>query len=476
MRPDPAGPMTAGIRPANDRRQARGNSGAAYPPRGRGSAKSRPRGLFGQGPNRQFDQQGMTMLFEEQKLLNAALRRQARLLKTGVSEVVSVQAERLRQINHLLVADAVSPGMENPFARRSLTRGQAMLDDALGRQGTRFSEGSPRNLLSGLRVLPNRHHTNQAVAVKPRQSSPTELFALAGPLARDFSRYKNKGYRGSPAQWLAGPIAARLIVKLLRKGFIESPRKGKYSVFDRDSPLHWVVSGCSATLKTSLRHGFYGERLHHEVADSAVLVRQARAVTRLPEKHWPLTKSGGQAWPTFPTLNESWEMLLRGKVPAPAYRLCLDKIPNAKRPTSQVKPGASARAAATYIIGIRAKVAVPGKYLAWFRYRWGFLILRRHCPLPLGLVRFLTNQWKSDITRMFLVYPIRYNDALRLIPDDKFYLSWGFVAERKTSGSGKERWSLRGQRRSRNRQNESQDFPDDSTTTSNESGHGLRLC
>jgi len=65
------------------------------------------------------------------------------------------------------------------------------------------------------------------------------------------------------------------------------------------------------------------------------------------------------------------------------------------------------------VVGVRAEVEVPRKFLKYFRYRYGFLILSVRFCLPIGLVRFLLSQWVCNFTSLWLVEPVRYKFYLR---------------------------------------------------------------
>jgi hypothetical protein len=397
-----------------------------------------------------------------------------------VTEVVSVQAEQLRQINSSLAAGFASSEVRNAFQRGPLTPGQARLDEALGLQGITMIRGKPVSRPDHpARRSPMPHRRSGGPlkdSLSPKASPPSELTVLRGPLLREFSRAKERGYRGPPNQWLMGPTAARHIAKLRQRGILDPLWTGRLSLFDRHSPLQWAVSGCSAIQETAVRHGFFGERLRNEGTNVVTLVRQARAVKRLPKQQWPRSRDGGYAWPTFPTLFESWEQLMRGKAPAPVYRSCLGKVPDVKRPTRQVKPGALVRAISTFVCGVRADIAVPREFLGYFEYRWGSLILKRNRVFPAAFARWLANAWKSDITKMFLVYPIRLNDALRRLPDRAPWALSGFVAGNPVGDPHGGRRPDRRLRRAMARQDSVQPRVVTDTTTSSESGSGLRLC
>jgi len=305
----------------------------------------------------------------------------------------------------------------------------------------------------------------------------SSIFALEGPLVREFSRAKVRGYQGPPSRWLKGPVATRRIGSLRQKGLLDPLWTGRLSVFDRRSPMHWTVNGCCITEQESPPTGFNGERLRRKGTDSVTIARQASAVKSLRKKEWP-RESRGYCWPTFPTLFESWEMLMRGVSPRQYEPYDTRIVSDRKIPTRRILSGMKERTISLHVRGIRADVPVPGKFLRHFEYRWGFLILRRNRPLPGSLARWLADEWKSDITKMFLIYPMRFSEALRRMPDNKYYLLSGFVAGSTSTprrDKNRPRWSYRGLRRLLSRPNTQTVNDCSAETTSNESGRGVRL-
>jgi len=56
---------------------------------------------------------------------------------------------------------------------------------------------------------------------------------------------------------------------------------------------------------------------------------------------------------------------------------------------------------------------VPKKFLEYFRYRDGFLILAVRHALPIGLVRFLLSLWIRCPLSLWLVEPVRFKYYLK---------------------------------------------------------------
>jgi len=57
------------------------------------------------------------------------------------------------------------------------------------------------------------------------------------------------------------------------------------------------------------------------------------------------------------------------------------------------------------ILGVRADVEVPLRYLAFFEYRWNFLILARRDKIPRPLRKFLLGLWKTKRYSLWLHRP-----------------------------------------------------------------------
>jgi hypothetical protein len=397
-------------------------------PRGgpRSGKSSRVDRIWGFTPNSEVSSTGLSVLFSEQNRLKAALLRQSRLAKLDVTEMRSTEAEHLRMVNQaILDVSSGVPGAINPFAHRDLTDAQILSESIVSRQGCKRIGGTPiaPRALPGTNAI--RIRSKRVVVADRSYDLPTleELLTLRGPLARTFRRAVERGYRGSPSQWLRSPAAAREILKLQQKGFTFPPTG--LSVMQPNGPLFFAVNGCSGIEPHSLSYGFRRETIRRKAVNLTVLRCQAASVPRLKRHEWPLS---GHAWPTYPTLNESWAAMVTGKFPLHLNKAATSEtFLRSKRPTKQVKPGTSERVLSYYVIGIRADIEVPRTLLGYFKYRWGFLILRRHCSFNRNLTKFLSRLWKTDHTGMFLREPIRYNDALRCIPPSKLCLLGGFV-------------------------------------------------
>jgi len=388
-------------------------------------------------PSADLTQSNLIRLFERQRLLKADLARQARLAKLDVSEVRSTQVEHLRQINQAILDGSASAlGAQRSELERNLTDVQLLTEDMIRRSGKRTIGGEPVTPLP----KPSPPSTRRRVKIVPGPERPIReppleaCFTLRGPLVSAFRRAKDRGFKGRAESWIQGSRAVCLTERLRRKGFT-LPAPGKVDLFDPISPLYWAVNSRSGIAQHNRRTGFQSERLDRKPTDWVVLRRQAASVQRLRLSDWPRSPRANRAtgglvrsWPTFPTLNESWEMMVRAKKPHHIANDTTSLASSTKVPTKQVLPGSSARAVNRFLIGIRADIEVDKKFLSYFRYRWGFLILHRRGNLPRALVSKLTEVWKKDIFRTFLVMPIRYNDALRRMPASTNWSMRGFLS------------------------------------------------
>lgn len=443
--------------------------------------------VWGYTPNTKGGQSGITELLSEQVRLNKRLFAQAKLARLARSEVCSTEAEHLRMVNQSLIDSSPKvSGVENPFLERNLTKAQMVSEELVSRQGRRvIVMGNHYNKPSKPTPDPlrNRGKSVPSSEQKMVHCRPEDWFNLQGPLARYYRRSVVRGYKGSPESWIKGPKAVQLAAKLSRQGFTLPPAES-WDVFDPFSPLRWPLNKCPVQPQQRVRTGFSAERINRKATNVVVLRRQASSVTRLKISDWPLVPgTRDQSWPNYPTLNESWIMARREKFPIHHFTSIesLGFTLGPKRPTRLLKAGASARVVTKLVLGVRADVEVPRKFLGYFRYRWGFLILNRYkSSLPQDLVKHLVSIWKRDISQMFLKYPIRYNDALRRLPSSTMFVLGGFVRGSDAPSLSKKKRSRRG-KHERLRMKNSKEvcgriICDRGPSLSDSRGDGVRLC
>lgn len=156
------------------------------------------------------------------------------------------------------------------------------------------------------------------------------------------------------------------------------------------------------------------------VCDNAIHRSQRLAVLPLKSSDWPRDPLG-PSWPSFPSIGEWMGMLRRGI--SPFERPNYDVVGEGHTGYTCVSRGELSRNAklATLIVranivGIRSSAEVPGKYLAYFRYRWNFLILTCNWCIPIGLVRFLLGQWIQNPYSLWLRRAVPLRKFLRAVP------------------------------------------------------------
>jgi hypothetical protein len=69
-----------------------------------------------------------------------------------------------------------------------------------------------------------------------------------------------------------------------------------------------------------------------------------------------------------------------------------------------------------HVVGIRSDIEVPEKFLGYFRYRWGFLILTAPFILPIGLARFIVSLWVRNPHSLWLEWFGTLKQYLRAVP------------------------------------------------------------
>lgn len=71
---------------------------------------------------------------------------------------------------------------------------------------------------------------------------------------------------------------------------------------------------------------------------------------------------------------------------------------------------------ARHIVGVRSDLEVPPRFLGYFRYRRGFLILTVRYSLPAGLVRWLLSLWAVDPHSLWLEWFGTLKSYLKAVP------------------------------------------------------------
>jgi len=186
---------------------------------------------------------------------------------------------------------------------------------------------------------------------------------------------------------------------------------------DRNSSLHWYYRAdtlleTSQSQRRSIRKMFPECRTGDY--DIAVHKRNKLSCHRLNRSDWPSTRDGQAVWPSSPTLNERLEMLRRG---SPVVNEVVPYSSCRVRP-SEVKENDDlcVGIVLSNLLGVRSDIPVPEKFLGYFRYRQGFLILTAPGMIPIGLARFLCSLWCTDPNSLWLRRKETLRKFLRAVP------------------------------------------------------------
>jgi hypothetical protein len=111
---------------------------------------------------------------------------------------------------------------------------------------------------------------------------------------------------------------------------------------------------------------------------------------------WPIGRDGRKLWPSCPTAPE---VLLGGaKILRRRELILADEVMTPPRRSLNLRHPSLL----DNVLGVRADVEVPIEYLAFFEYRWDFLILTRRDKLPKPFRKFLLGLWKSQRHSLWL--------------------------------------------------------------------------
>lgn len=155
------------------------------------------------------------------------------------------------------------------------------------------------------------------------------------------------------------------------------------------------------------------------VSDNAAHRSQRLVVKPLKSSDWP-SDPLGPSWPSFPSIPEWMEMLRKGIDP---FERAEYQTPLGDSGYSRVSRGElhenhvlATLIVSNVIVGIRSSTEIPGKYLQYFRYGHGFLILVSTYALPIGLVRFLLGRWCIAPYSLWLRRQSTLKQYLRKVP------------------------------------------------------------
>jgi len=132
---------------------------------------------------------------------------------------------------------------------------------------------------------------------------------------------------------------------------------------------------------------------------------------RLRKTDWPGISR--DRWPSTPSMSELLAMSRRGYLVRGldrtnfAIKNCLTR----KALSDNIR--LASRVVAYNVVGIRSSCLIPEKFLSWFRYRSGFLILTVRYNMPAGLVRSLLAHWQKCPFNLWLKENCRLKNFLR---------------------------------------------------------------
>jgi len=135
--------------------------------------------------------------------------------------------------------------------------------------------------------------------------------------------------------------------------------------------------------------------------DHNVLERQTSRVPTLKSSDWPRLGTRA-AWPSSPSIAELMEMSQTGATPAGLRTNGVRAKHSITMAHFRSNPELCKRVIHRQVIGVRAGIELPEKFLKFFRYKWGFLILVAPWAMPIGLARKLAGLWKSNPHSLWL--------------------------------------------------------------------------
>lgn len=266
----------------------------------------------------------------------------------------------------------------------------------------------------------------------------THRFSASGPAPAKLEQRRNLGQLTELSEWIVrlvpeksdrDLISYRIASKLsgIRRGRLRLPRHFPEEVLRMEQlgksqllrAAYSVGSASSIPLnkreENYLRQVLPGGIIRTCGGSVSAHKRQAGAVRLLRLKDWPRLATK-PSWPSSPTLGEWMEMSRVGAPPALGFRK--EEHGSAVRyciTMAQLKGDLklASRIVSQQIVGIRADIEIPRKFLRYFSYRWGFLILTVRWSLPAGLVRFLLARWKTGPSNLWLEDKCRLKTFLR---------------------------------------------------------------
>jgi hypothetical protein len=155
------------------------------------------------------------------------------------------------------------------------------------------------------------------------------------------------------------------------------------------------------TVVSYIHQVFPDGRIRTVHGDNSVHDWQSKRCKPLSKHDWPRLETR-PAWPSSPTLPESWAMARNGQVARPLQTRTNPAKRRIMLSEFNSNIDLAKRIIATNVVGIRSDIKIPSKYLGYFRYRWNFLVLTGAYNLSSGLARFLAGQWMRNPHNLWL--------------------------------------------------------------------------
>lgn len=219
--------------------------------------------------------------------------------------------------------------------------------------------------------------------------------------------------------------ADRVFVIRRIKSYLSRGRRGKLSLPRRLHNLQTLLDGWSRSdiranafwVKPNDAFRVRLEEPHSEITShlisgglwnppKRILVREANEVDKIRLRAKDTPRISRRLWPSTPTFAEML-VATRSGMSCPGFTKPPELTDNSHiRRVHMNNIRVATRVVTDNVIGIRAfPLTVPSKFLRWFRYHQGFLILTGRYNIPSGLVRFLLSTWKTCPRSLWLRRP-----------------------------------------------------------------------
>jgi hypothetical protein len=256
----------------------------------------------------------------------------------------------------------------------------------------------------------------------------TRKETLVDSLTRKMFRFAGWILKSVTSQSDRALLVTRIASKLsgLRRGRLRLPdhfpevvqRLTKLTTSQLRNTVYWLKTNervdysLKKTVVNYIHQVLPGGYLRTVYTDLSVHDEQKAMVRPLPSSDWPRLGTRS-AWPSSPTFVEMLEMNRRGLAPRPINKAREPAKYRITRAEFNSNAGLCSKLISRQVIGIRSDIRVPKKFLGYFEYRWGFLILTTRYNLPIGLSRFLAGQWIRNLHNLWLSEKYSFRNFLK---------------------------------------------------------------